>query len=90
MDPRRSGGGECGSREIAWLSRVISLAPRVGPVDLACPRAAAEIRFVPLESGFRFLGPVAGLTPRFGLFGTVLGIIEACRARQTAGARVKP
>jgi biopolymer transport protein ExbB len=41
-------------------------------------------------SGFRALDAVAQLGPLLGLFGTVLGMIEAFRAMQGAGAAVDP
>ena len=53
-------------------------------------QAAAEIRFVKLESGFRFLDTVVQLAPLLGLFGTVLGMIEAFQALQAAGNQVDP
>ena len=53
-------------------------------------KAAAEIRFVKLESGFRFLDTVVQLAPLLGLFGTVLGMIEAFQALQAAGSQVDP
>ncbi len=53
-------------------------------------QAAAEIRFVKLESGFRFLDTVVQLAPLLGLFGTVLGMIEAFQALQAAGTQVDP
>ena len=53
-------------------------------------QAAAEIRFVKLESGFRFLDTVVQLAPLLGLFGTVLGLIEAFQALQAAGTQVDP
>tara|TARA_B100001057_G_scaffold363342_1_gene366047 strand:- start:4651 stop:5280 length:630 start_codon:yes stop_codon:yes gene_type:complete len=53
-------------------------------------KAAAEIRFVKLESGFRFLDTVVQLAPLLGLFGTVLGMIEAFQALQAAGTQVDP
>mgnify|MGYP001418082739 FL=1 len=53
-------------------------------------QAAAEIRFVKLESGLRFLDTVVQLAPLLGLFGTVLGMIEAFQALQAAGTQVDP
>ena len=53
-------------------------------------QAAAEIRLVKLESGFRFLDTVVQLAPLLGLFGTVLGMIEAFQALQAAGTQVDP
>lgn len=53
-------------------------------------QAEAEVRFMALERGFRFLDTVAQLAPLLGLFGTVLGMIEAFRALQDAGSNVDP
>ena len=50
----------------------------------------AEERFVTLERGFRFLDSVAQLAPLLGLFGTVLGMIQAFQSLQEAGAQVDP
>ena len=49
--------------------------------DAALARAA---------SGLRFLDAVAQVAPLLGLFGTVLGMIEAFQALQGAGAAVDP
>ncbi|NJS14045.1 MAG: MotA/TolQ/ExbB proton channel family protein [Sphingopyxis sp.] len=43
-----------------------------------------------LQSGFRALDLIAQLAPLIGLFGTVIGMIEAFRAMQDAGASVDP
>ena len=42
------------------------------------------------ESGFRALDAIAQIAPLMGLFGTVLGMIEAFQALQGAGASVDP
>ncbi|MCV2894255.1 MotA/TolQ/ExbB proton channel family protein [Lentibacter sp. XHP0401] len=52
--------------------------------------AEAETRFAQLERGFRLLDSVAQLAPLLGLFGTVLGMIEAFRSLQAAGSQVDP
>ena len=52
--------------------------------------AEAETRFAKLERGLRFLDNVAQLAPLLGLFGTVLGMIEAFQSLQDAGAQVDP
>lgn len=52
--------------------------------------AEAEARFIQLEAGFRLLDSVAQLAPLLGLFGTVLGMIEAFQALQDAGSSVDP
>lgn len=50
----------------------------------------AEGAFARLERGFRWLDTVAQLAPLLGLFGTVLGMIDAFQALQDAGAQVDP
>lgn len=52
--------------------------------------AEAELRFARLERGLRYLDSVAQLAPLLGLFGTVLGMIEAFQALQDAGSQVDP
>jgi biopolymer transport protein ExbB len=52
--------------------------------------AEAEERFATLEGGFRALDTVAQLAPLLGLFGTVLGMIEAFQSLQSAGSQVDP
>lgn len=53
-------------------------------------QAEAELRFAKLERGLRFLDSVAQLAPLLGLFGTVLGMIEAFQSLQSAGSQVDP
>lgn len=55
-------------------------------------RLAAEVetRIRQLEKGFRALDIIAQVSPLLGLFGTVLGMIEAFRALQEAGSTVDP
>lgn len=43
-----------------------------------------------LRGGFRILEVIAALAPLLGLFGTVLGMIEAFRQLEAAGDRVSP
>ncbi|MFN4155155.1 MAG: MotA/TolQ/ExbB proton channel family protein [Paracoccaceae bacterium] len=50
----------------------------------------AEERLARLESGFRLLDTIAQTAPLLGLFGTVLGMIDAFRAMQGAGQAVDP
>ena len=52
--------------------------------------AEAEDLFARLERGFSVLDLVAQLAPLIGLFGTVLGMIEAFQKLQTAGSSVDP
>ncbi|MGY9048425.1 hypothetical protein P775_23835 [Puniceibacterium antarcticum] len=53
-------------------------------------QAEAETSFARLERGFRLLDSVAQLAPLLGLFGTVLGMIEAFQSLQQAGSSVDP
>ncbi|MFD1910804.1 MotA/TolQ/ExbB proton channel family protein [Halodurantibacterium flavum] len=50
----------------------------------------AEGRLARLDFGFRLLDTVAQIAPLLGLFGTVLGMIDAFRAMQEAGQDVDP
>ncbi|ETX30372.1 MotA/TolQ/ExbB proton channel family protein [Roseivivax isoporae] len=81
-------------RSRSYLAPVVDMAldmARQGGRDAAGRlEAEAEARFARLERGFRFLDSVAQLAPLLGLFGTVLGMIEAFRALQDAGAQVDP
>lgn len=52
--------------------------------------AEAEARFARLERGLPMLDTVAQLAPLLGLFGTVLGMIEAFQKLQSAGSSVDP
>ncbi|SNR73512.1 MotA/TolQ/ExbB proton channel family protein [Puniceibacterium sediminis] len=52
--------------------------------------AEAETGFARLEGGFRLLDSVVQLSPLLGLFGTVLGMIEAFQSLQQAGSSVDP
>lgn len=52
--------------------------------------ASAEAQLTRLESGFRILDSIAQLAPLLGLFGTVLGMIEAFQQLQGAGSSVDP
>ena len=66
---------------------VLGIRDNAGPARL---EAEAEARFLRLERGFKLLDTVAQLAPLLGLFGTVLGMISAFQALQSAGAQVDP
>ncbi|MEM7440226.1 MAG: MotA/TolQ/ExbB proton channel family protein [Pseudomonadota bacterium] len=72
----------------SYLRDVVELGLARAPAERL--HAEAELRFNTLERGFRFLDTVAQLAPLLGLFGTVLGMIEAFRALQDAGSTVDP
>lgn len=52
--------------------------------------AMAEARLEEVQRGFRLLDSIAQVAPLLGLFGTVLGMIDAFRALQEAGNAVDP
>ncbi len=74
----------------SYLAPVVKMAFAAGPEDTKRLEAEAEVRFARLEGGFRLLDSVAQLAPLLGLFGTVLGMIEAFQSLQDAGAQVDP
>lgn len=90
-------GDRTGARQAVSESRS-HLAPLVDtaldrPGDAALRarlEAEAAISFGRLESGFRILDNIAQIAPLLGLFGTVLGMIDAFRSLQAAGAAVDP
>jgi biopolymer transport protein ExbB len=77
-------------RSRSYLAPVVDMAFSSGPADALRLNAEAETRFAELERGFRLLDSVAQLAPLLGLFGTVLGMIEAFQSLQDAGAQVDP
>ena len=76
----------------SYLARVMLLATQVEdrPEGARRMEAEAEQAFVPLEKGLRVLDIVVQLAPLLGLFGTVLGMIEAFQSLQEAGSQVDP
>ncbi|UOA27828.1 MotA/TolQ/ExbB proton channel family protein [Pseudosulfitobacter sp. DSM 107133] len=76
----------------SYLAPVVAraMSAPAGPDRAARLYAEAESRFLALERGFRSLDSVAQLAPLMGLFGTVLGMIEAFQALQNAGSSVDP
>ena len=52
--------------------------------------AEAGVALANLERGFRLIDTVAQLAPLLGLFGTVLGMIEAFQSLQQGGSSVDP
>ncbi|MEL7099714.1 MAG: MotA/TolQ/ExbB proton channel family protein [Pseudomonadota bacterium] len=88
----RTGAAQALKTSTSYLAPVIQQAidAPAGPDLRARLEAEAEIRFEQLETGFRTLDTVAQLAPLIGLFGTVLGMIEAFQALQEAGSAVDP
>ncbi|RYH04473.1 MotA/TolQ/ExbB proton channel family protein [Salipiger sp. IMCC34102] len=52
--------------------------------------AESEADLARLEGGYRLLDSIAQISPLLGLFGTVLGMIDAFQALQQAGSSVDP
>ena len=86
----RAGARAALERSTSYLAPVIGMAIAADGCAVKRLEAEAETRFARLERGFRFLDTVAQIAPLLGLFGTVLGMIEAFRALQDAGAQVDP
>ncbi|MEI4260975.1 MotA/TolQ/ExbB proton channel family protein [Roseovarius sp. D0-M9] len=86
----RAGARAALARSQSYLAPVVDMAFTSGPKDVQRLAAEAETRFADLETGFRLLDSVAQLAPLLGLFGTVLGMIEAFQSLQEAGAQVDP
>ncbi len=78
------------ARSRSYLAPVIDMAFNADPSAAKRLEAEAETRFARLERGLRFLDSVAQLAPLLGLFGTVLGMIEAFQSLQDAGSQVDP
>ena len=78
------------SRSKSYLAPVVSMAFASSTEDADRLISEAEHRFSQLERGLRALETVAQLAPLLGLFGTVLGMIEAFQALQAAGSQVDP
>ncbi len=92
---------DAGNRQaaLAQLSQSHSyLAPLVGDAMTAHGQpglgerldAEAGLALAGLERGFRLLDTIAQLAPLLGLFGTVLGMIEAFQSLQAGGSSVDP
>ena len=88
----QEGLGRSPSHIAPLLSQAMSAARGTEPrADLRIRlEAMTESRMGKLEAGFRLLDSIAQLAPLLGLFGTVLGMIDAFRSLQEAGSAVDP
>ncbi len=86
----RAGAVAALSQSQSYLAPVVEMAFSSDAEDSKRLEAEAETRFAKLEGGMRLLDSVAQLAPLLGLFGTVLGMIEAFQALQEAGSQVDP
>lgn len=89
-------GDEVAARQAAASSRshLADLIPLAldAPDPQAVQRIEAEAaeRIAAAERGHRMLDSIAQIAPLLGLFGTVLGMIDAFQALQSAGSSVDP
>lgn len=86
----RAGARLALSGSTSYLAPVVEMALLSGTQDRSRLEAEAETSFAKLERGMRLLDSVAQISPLLGLFGTVLGMIEAFKSMQVAGAQVDP
>lgn len=68
----------------------LAAAGLTGPEARASGEARIAARSAELARGLRALEAIAQTAPLLGLFGTVLGMIDAFRAVEAAGAQVDP
>ncbi|MEL6466450.1 MAG: MotA/TolQ/ExbB proton channel family protein [Pseudomonadota bacterium] len=78
------------SKSKSYLAPVIDMAFASERDDNDRLVAEAEALFIKLERGLRPVENIAQLAPLLGLFGTVLGMIQAFQALQDAGSQVDP
>ncbi|MCL6284226.1 MotA/TolQ/ExbB proton channel family protein [Ruegeria sp. 2012CJ41-6] len=88
----RSSARERLSKSSSYLAPIVAAAMDAPDTPNLDNRLDAEagLALAGLERGFRLLDTVAQLAPLLGLFGTVLGMIDAFQSLQTAGASVDP
>jgi biopolymer transport protein ExbB len=72
------------------LAPLFLKALRAGEAGRARLQAEGEAALARVEGGFRLLDSIAQIAPLLGLFGTVLGMIDAFQALQEAGQSVDP
>lgn len=81
-----------GAARIVWqaMATVINASPRDSDAISERLRVNATAYLSKLRSGFRALDAIAQISPLIGLFGTVLGMIQAFQKLQEAGNSVDP
>jgi len=81
-----------GAARIVWqaMATVINASPRDTDAISERLRVDATAYLTKLRSGFRALDAIAQISPLIGLFGTVLGMIQAFQQLQEAGNSVDP
>ena len=91
----RDAGDDAEARRALSASRnhvapVLSLALNGDEAQKSRLIAVAEDRLADVQRGFRLFDSIAQIAPLLGLFGTVLGMIDAFQALQAAGDAVDP
>jgi len=81
-----------GAARIVWqaMATAINASPRDSDAISERLRVDATAYLAKLRSGFRALDSIAQVSPLIGLFGTVLGMIQAFQKLQEAGNSVDP
>ena len=81
-----------GAARLVWqaMATVINASPRDADAVSERLRVDATAYLTKLRSGFRALDSIAQVSPLIGLFGTVLGMIQAFQKLQEAGNSVDP
>ncbi|WP_341863751.1 MotA/TolQ/ExbB proton channel family protein [Gymnodinialimonas sp. 57CJ19] len=84
--------GESRSHLAPLFARLMNQMTELQDHDGFRPRMEVEAaeRLDRIETGFRLLDSIAQVAPLLGLFGTVLGMIDAFQALQSAGDAVDP
>jgi biopolymer transport protein ExbB len=79
-----------GGARARFAAATMAEAARAGPAAEAEAGRIARAILAEARAGLRFLDFVATAAPLLGLLGTVLGMIDAFRALEAAGARTDP
>lgn len=81
-----------GAARLVWqtMATVMNASPHDFEAISERLRVDASAYLTRLKSGFRALDAIAQISPLIGLFGTVLGMIQAFRKLQEAGNSVDP
>lgn len=96
LDEQDAGRGQAALAALrsssAPIAAILAAAITARPTPAATERVdtMAEAELARLEGGFRLLDAIAQTAPLLGLFGTVLGMIEAFQAMQGAGTTIDP
>lgn len=88
MQPQNQRSAACGAIALAYSLKARGDLDKAGIEEEVGQYASTRLHN--LQSGFRLLDAIAQLAPLLGLFGTVLGMIDAFQQLQGAGSNVDP